>query len=269
MRVCYVSFNKLRLPELYFRYSIDWNHVRRLADSIAKHGLLEPLLVRKLNDNEYEVLDGVHRYYALKILHISKVKVRITDMNYIQAYKFILSTAENKNKFSIIDRMYAIVQLAKHYRKSIHEIAKELGISAKTVERYLLVWQYSTEEEKELLAQGKISFRKLLQRCIQRKRNTPTIITCQFCNANVNHLRSFRVCSHCYTILKQVSNLIQQLPDTNTVERRLAMFVSLVQDMVKSNLLEREYEDMFNTVYQILLLLCSVRDEVVEVYSNT
>ena len=144
-------------------------------------------------------------YYALKILRISKVKVRITDMDYIQAYKFILNTAENKNKFNVVDKMYTIVQLAKHYHKSVYEIAKELGISTRTVERYLLVWEYSTEEEKELLAQGRISFRKLLQLCLQRKRNIQYKQYCGFCGGESNVLRSLKLCPRCYDILKRVS----------------------------------------------------------------
>ena len=265
--VTHVRFEKLKLPEIYFRYSINWEHVRELVNSIAKYGLLEPLLVRKLGSDVYEVLDGVHRYYALRILRIGRVKVRVVDYDYITAYRFILSTAEKKNKFSVIDKMYAIINLAKHYKKSVYEIAKELGISTRTVERYLLVWEYSTEEEKELLAQGRISFRKLLRICSMRKRNEKNVIVCGFCMRETKYLRTLRVCDYCYDVLKRVSYLLSQLPDTHTVERRLAMFVSLVSDMVKSGLLEKEYEKFIETVYQVMLLLSSVRGELVNTYT--
>lgn len=43
---------------------IDWNHVQRLKVSIQAHGLLQEIQCTK----DYKILDGQHRYYALKAL---------------------------------------------------------------------------------------------------------------------------------------------------------------------------------------------------------
>jgi len=51
--VIYIPIDKLKVSE--FNVRIDLGDLSPLADSIKKHGVLEPLLVRKVND-EYEII---------------------------------------------------------------------------------------------------------------------------------------------------------------------------------------------------------------------
>lgn len=55
-----------------------------LRQSIEQHGLIEPLVVRKV-DNKYEIVCGMRRYYALKELGVKEVECVAKNLGDIEA----------------------------------------------------------------------------------------------------------------------------------------------------------------------------------------
>jgi hypothetical protein len=55
------------------------NTVKELVEDITKNGLKEPLIVRKIGNNFYEVIEGVHRLRALKELRWKEVPCEIVE----------------------------------------------------------------------------------------------------------------------------------------------------------------------------------------------
>lgn len=63
-----------------FLVNID-NSLYELADSIKENGLLCPLIVRKKNDERYEMISGHRRKAALELLGIEEVEVYVKELN--------------------------------------------------------------------------------------------------------------------------------------------------------------------------------------------
>src|SRR5438309_1968691 len=63
-----IQLDRIEPPQRYVREDVNQEHVDYLTDDIARRGLLEPLLVRPLPDGRYELINGVHRFHALKKL---------------------------------------------------------------------------------------------------------------------------------------------------------------------------------------------------------
>lgn len=76
------------------------NEVQKLIDSIREDGILEPLLLRPVN-NKYEVIIGNKRYEIAKILGLKTVPALIKELDdeVVQQYKMI-NNFDKKNKTS-------------------------------------------------------------------------------------------------------------------------------------------------------------------------
>ncbi|MEE0874076.1 MAG: ParB/RepB/Spo0J family partition protein, partial [Ruminococcus sp.] len=62
------------------RKEFDEQALSELADSISKHGLLQPLLVRPLALGGYEIVAGERRYRACRMAGITEVPVIIREL---------------------------------------------------------------------------------------------------------------------------------------------------------------------------------------------
>ena len=71
-----VSLNSLSDKKKNSPY--DWG---RLTDSIKKNGVRFPLIVRKLNTDNYVLIDGNHRLRVLKELYGEEYKIKVRVMN--------------------------------------------------------------------------------------------------------------------------------------------------------------------------------------------
>ena len=59
-------------------YKIRQSKVERLAISIRDLGVLQPVIVRR-KENEYEILAGHHRYYAARLCGLTTIPCQIKD----------------------------------------------------------------------------------------------------------------------------------------------------------------------------------------------
>ena len=63
------------------RQVFDSSKITELAESIDEHGLLQPIVVRPIEENMYEIIAGERRFRALQSLHKSQADVIIRHMN--------------------------------------------------------------------------------------------------------------------------------------------------------------------------------------------
>ena len=62
------------------RHDFDEEALRELADSIAQHGILQPLLVRPLPDGGYQLVAGERRWRAGRMAGLTEGPVIIREM---------------------------------------------------------------------------------------------------------------------------------------------------------------------------------------------
>lgn len=63
-----INIDLLFVSELNIRYGeINQKNVNKIAESIEKNGLINPITVRK-KDDKYEIIAGQHRFEAIKKL---------------------------------------------------------------------------------------------------------------------------------------------------------------------------------------------------------
>jgi ParB family chromosome partitioning protein len=89
-------------------------YTRELAQSILHIGLLQPIVVRPSDDNNYEVVAGSRRFTACKSLGWEKIQCRIVDVNDKEAFE--LSLVENIQRMTLNP-----VEEAEAYKRYVNE----------------------------------------------------------------------------------------------------------------------------------------------------
>lgn len=129
-------------------YDIDEAKVSALAASIAESGQLEALIVRKTEDEEYQLLAGHHRLAALKLNNAENAKVKIVDCSDWEAYRIVVESniRHGSPKPSEIAKI-----LIKYKENSAHEkvtnkmLAEMFDISERQTYRFLKLAKLSPE----------------------------------------------------------------------------------------------------------------------------
>jgi len=95
-----IEIEKLVLGTYRLR-PVDQNAVKELARSIAHVGLLQPILVRQISHDHFQVVFGLHRLQACRQLGITRIKAVVRPISSEEA--FLASVAENLQRNADID----------------------------------------------------------------------------------------------------------------------------------------------------------------------
>ncbi len=128
--ISYIQTGKL-LPNPYQpRRKFESDEMLSLAESIKENGVLQPLLIRRINNSDYfEVVAGERRLRAAILANIQSVPCIEMDIGYEQSA--VLSILENiqRSDLSFFEEAAAIGQLVEHFGMSQSEVSKKLSKS--------------------------------------------------------------------------------------------------------------------------------------------
>jgi len=146
------------------RRSFDETGLKELADSIREYGILEPLIVARVEKEvptgrevEYQLMAGERRLMAAKIAGLSTVPAIIRE-NPEERQKLEIALIENIQRTDLngMERARAFARLADEFGLAQREIALRVGKSRESVANTLRLLQLPSEAQKAL-EEGKIS----------------------------------------------------------------------------------------------------------------
>jgi len=111
------------------RQVFDSSKITELAESIEEHGLLQPIVVRPIEENMYEIIAGERRFRALQSLHQSKADVIIRHMNDEETAVVALIENIQRENLSAVEEAEAYKKLLEIGGTTQSELAKSLGKS--------------------------------------------------------------------------------------------------------------------------------------------
>ncbi len=83
----------------------------KLEQLVKQHGISEPLLVRPLPDNQYELVAGERRYRAAVKLELAEVPVVVRELNDTEALQLALVENLQREDLSAVEKTEGILQL--------------------------------------------------------------------------------------------------------------------------------------------------------------
>ncbi|MEE2690217.1 MAG: ParB/RepB/Spo0J family partition protein [Pseudomonadota bacterium] len=103
--------------------------LEELAHSIRMRGLLQPILVRPLGGDDYEIVAGERRWRAAQKAQLHEVPVVIKDLTDEQASEIALIENVQRVDLNPVEEARAYKRLADVYGRSHEEIARAVGKS--------------------------------------------------------------------------------------------------------------------------------------------
>ena len=124
-----------------------------LADSIAVHGVLQPLTVRQTEEG-WQLVSGERRLRAARLAGLSTVPCIVADVD--QEESSVLALVENlqRRDLDFLDEALALSQLTATYRMTQEEVARRLGKSQSAVANKLRLLRLSPDALTLLRSKG-------------------------------------------------------------------------------------------------------------------
>ena len=136
------------------RRNFDEEKLRELADSIAAQGVIQPIVVRPVNDH-YEIIAGERRWRAAQLAGLGKIPVVIRDVDDQAAMAMALIENIQRDDLNPLEEAGALQRLLDEFSLTHQQIAQAIGKSRTTVTNLLRLMELEADA-KELLEQGKL-----------------------------------------------------------------------------------------------------------------
>ncbi len=139
------------------RLSFDDEALKELAASIKEHGIIQPLILRRLQD-KYEIIAGERRYKAAKLAGLTTVPGIVSEMDDKKSAEVaIVENIQRKDLSSIEEAKSYEAILSKNYLTQ-EELAKKMGLSQSAISNKLRLLTLSDIVQNALM-ENKISER--------------------------------------------------------------------------------------------------------------
>ncbi len=104
-----------------------------LAASIREHGLLEPLVVRKIGDDKFELVAGERRWRASQKAGLKEVLVVVKDVSPAKAFELALVENVQREDLNAVELAEALDRLVKEHGYTQEALATRIGKDRTTV----------------------------------------------------------------------------------------------------------------------------------------
>jgi len=157
--IFYIEIEKIKSNPYQPRKNFDQEGLKALADSIKEYGILQPLLVSRIEKDsgvEYQLLAGERRLLASKIVGLTQVPVIVREP--AEKEKLEVSLIENVQRLNLnsMEKAEAYQRLQQDFNFLQKDIAKMVGKSREAVANTLRLLDLP-EEIKQALREERIT----------------------------------------------------------------------------------------------------------------
>ena len=133
------------------RVEINPDKLAELADSIREHGVIEPLLVTKKSDSEYELIAGERRWRAAKLAGLKYIPVVIKEATPQDMLELAVIENLQREDLNALEEAMAFEHLYTSFKMTHEQISKRVGISRPAVANKIRLLSLPDEIKKGLL----------------------------------------------------------------------------------------------------------------------
>lgn len=124
--------------------------LNELSDSIKQHGIIQPIVVRKLGD-KYEIIAGERRYKAATQAGLTKVPVIISDIDDNKSAEVALVENIQRRNLTAIEEAKSYKNLLDRGYLTQEQLASKMGVSQSAIANKLRLLNLDAEVQDALL----------------------------------------------------------------------------------------------------------------------
>jgi ParB family chromosome partitioning protein len=151
-----IPLDKIKPGRLQPRQVFDGDKLSDLTDSIRKNGVLQPIVVRKIDDNAYEIIAGERRWRASEMAGQKTIPAVVIVCSDTEALQIGLIENLQRDDLNPMDEAEAYVRLANVHNRTQEEIAQAVSKSRSYVANQMRLTNLSSYL-KELVRDRKIT----------------------------------------------------------------------------------------------------------------
>lgn len=132
------------------RRHFDRENLEELALSIGQYGVLQPIIVRKTGNREYQIIAGERRFRAAKLAGLTEIPVIVRDFSDHQVAEIAIIENLQREDLNYFEEADAFRQLLENFRLTQEEVAKRIGKSQSLIANKLRLLRLSPRVRNEI-----------------------------------------------------------------------------------------------------------------------
>lgn len=150
-----IDINLVKSNEEQPRKTFDDEKILELAESIRSNGIIQPLVLKKV-DNEYIIVAGERRWRAAKSIGLKEVPAVVMNLTEKQILEISLIENIQREDLNSIEEALAYKKLINDFNLTQEELSKRIGKSRVTITNTLRLLNLS-EDVQQYIIEGVIS----------------------------------------------------------------------------------------------------------------
>lgn len=138
------------------RQNFDNDDLADLARSIRKHGIVQPIVVRKIGSDKYEIIAGERRWRAAQQAELSDIPVLIRDVDDKTALEIAIVENVQRSDLNPLEEALGYEQLMSHYGYTQNDLGEVIGKSRSHVANSLRLLKLP-DSVRQMLVDGQLS----------------------------------------------------------------------------------------------------------------
>jgi ParB family chromosome partitioning protein len=124
-----ISLKKIRAGVYQPRQHFEETELQDLADSIKEHGVIQPIILRKTEDDFYEIIAGERRFRASKIANLTEIPAIVRKFSDNDALEIAIIENVQRSDLSPTEEARGYQRLMKEFSYTQEIVAKKVGKS--------------------------------------------------------------------------------------------------------------------------------------------
>lgn len=157
-RIVWIATEKIRPNRAQPRINFESNAALRLADSIRRYGILQPLTVRVIENAQdsrcFEIIAGERRFRAAVMLQMQSVPCVILEADERKSAELALVENLLRQDLNFFEMAKAIRRLIDSFDLTQEEVAKRLSLTQSAVANKLRLLRFDEDEQQFILSSG-------------------------------------------------------------------------------------------------------------------
>ena len=145
--VAEIDINLIETNPFQPRTEFDETALRELAQSIKEQGVIQPVTVRKLGYNKYQLISGERRLRASKMAGLTKIPAFIRVANDEQMLELALIENIHRENLNAIEVAISYQRLIDECNLTQEEVSEKVGKSRSAVANFLRLLKLPPEEQ--------------------------------------------------------------------------------------------------------------------------
>ena len=150
-----LKLDKIQRGKYQPRRDLEPQALEDLANSIRAQGVMQPIIIRPINDDMYEIIAGERRWQASQLAGLDSIPVIVKDVSDEAAIAMALIENIQRENLNAMEEAIALKRLQDEFELTQQEVADAVGKSRSAVTNLLRLTKL-TDDVRKLLEYGDI-----------------------------------------------------------------------------------------------------------------